>query len=929
LSVVSGRGGESRRRAEGLYAARLVESGEVDLADLCREHADLAEELRQVDGDWKRASGIYVALEGRGGSWSPPAGSIAARGPDSMASAVLRRLELHAPRRSRFEIVEEVARGGMGAILKVWDPDIRRSLAMKVLLERSGEEPARAATVDEKPLTRFLDEAQITGQLDHPGVVPVHELGLDPEGRVFFTMQLVRGQDLESVLRLVRDGEEGWTLTRAVQVVQRICETMAYAHEKKVIHRDLKPANVMVGRFGEVYVMDWGLARVLGREDGRDIRIRPSVGDLHTVTQIRTDRDSERKKGASPLRTMDGDVLGTPAYMSPEQARGELEQVDQRSDVYSLGAMLYHLLAGHPPYCPPDAELNGFAVWGLVQAGPPEPLSTRGRSAPAELVAVCEKAMARDRSERYDSMQAMGSDLQAFLEGRVVRAYETGAAAELRKWIRRNRGTALASAAAILLALGGLGAVSFVQARSNADLARKNDALARATEAYRAARDEADRVVDFLSGLFESSDPSLARGELVSAKELLDRGARTIAQEVDVAPLVRARMMREMGNAYRSLGLYPAAEPLLQGALDIRSDELGPESAESLESLADLGVLRRWQGRYDEAEPLLEDVAEARGRVLGPLDPDTFESRIELARLEYDRGRYDESSGALEAALADLDRALGPDDPLTLEARDQLGLVRRKEARYDDARALLEDTLERRNAVLGEDHPDTLTTLNRLAGIHLLQRRFDEAEDMLRQALDERRRVLGTSHPETLVSENDLAYALQLQGELPEARELYEDALERGRRVLGDDHPHVLTILNNLGLIYRQQRDYAKAEEILVEAYDTAVRVRGGDHPDTLGAENSLAGLYYETGRYEEAEPLFRRSLEAYRAAMGDDHPNTVSLIDSLSWTYRALGRWEDAEPLARELVLRTPTDDPAYPGRERLLQEIRTHVPR
>jgi serine/threonine protein kinase len=246
----------------------------------------------------------------------------------------------------RYGDEQEIARGGMGAILRVHDHDLHRELAMKVMLEElGGAEPDSSEAT--RLRARFLEEAQVTGQLDHPGIVPVHELGLDAQGRLYFTMKLVRGRDLRAVYEQLRKGEDGWNLPRALGVLLRVCEAMAFAHDKGVIHRDLKPANIMVGRFGEVYVMDWGLARVLGSSASHDRR--PDASESRVVSA----RQETARSGDSSLATLDGDIVGTPAYMSPEQALGRIEELGPRSDVYSLGAMLYELIAGHMPYMPP------------------------------------------------------------------------------------------------------------------------------------------------------------------------------------------------------------------------------------------------------------------------------------------------------------------------------------------------------------------------------------------------------------------------------------------------------------------------------------------------------------------------------------------------------------------------------------------------
>lgn len=344
---------------------------------------------------------------------------------------------------TRYERLEEVGRGGMGEVLRVHDKDLRRHLAMKLVTEVGTSE-----TVDPELLQRFLDEAKITGQLDHPGVVPVHDLGIDATGRAWFTMRLVKGDTADTVFERARTGSNGWTLTRAIEVLLKVCDTMAFAHKKGVLHRDLKPSNVMVGAFGEVYVMDWGLAKVRGQSDKHDLRIRPES----TITKVRTDRSKQEADGDSPLLTMDGAVVGTPCYMAPEQAEGRIEGMDQRSDVYSVGAMLYELLTGHRPYVARGARVNQHVVLASVLMGPPREVTSLDKNAPAELVAICKKAMARQMDDRYPDMVAMATDLRAFVERKVVIAYRTGPVAELVSWVRRNRALASSLIAVFLIA---------------------------------------------------------------------------------------------------------------------------------------------------------------------------------------------------------------------------------------------------------------------------------------------------------------------------------------------------------------------------------------------------------------------------------------------------------------------------------------------
>ncbi len=507
--------------AEALLARWLAqrESGAAPAFDaLLAEHAQHATRLRALFEVWERLSALTRAA----GSPSRGAESTA-RGRHLRESyglpiqgspeeprpteELLDRIADRQPLGARYAIECEIGRGGMGIVYRVQDGDLRRALAMKVLLDPSSSGGTSSDPGTQGLLARFLEEAQITGQLDHPGIVPVHDLGVDAEGRVCFTMRLVQGDDLKQVFEHLFAGHGGWNETRALSVILKVCEAMAFAHKKGVIHRDLKPSNVMVGKFGEVYVMDWGLARVVGKQDPHDIRIQTTASVL---TSVKTQRREEREGDTdSPLVTMDGQVVGTPAYMSPEQAQGMSEDVGPRSDVYSVGAILWHLLARQVPYVPPGAKMTMRTVHLMVLQGPPTALTRIRPDVPAELVAICEKAMARDPARRYADMAELAEDLRAYLEQRVVKAYSTGPVAELRKWVQRNKPLAASIAAGVVIAVGGLAAISLVQAdrrreaqghalesqkqaaaleQRNSELAQRNAELARFTGEERLQR---------------------------------------------------------------------------------------------------------------------------------------------------------------------------------------------------------------------------------------------------------------------------------------------------------------------------------------------------------------------------------------------------------------------------------------------------------
>ncbi|MFO0980343.1 MAG: SUMF1/EgtB/PvdO family nonheme iron enzyme [Planctomycetota bacterium] len=483
------------------YLERWWRDDQISFDAICAKRPELERDLRRLHAEWRALSDMLDRLDvreslserlrrkyGTGVDLAPPLAGDAGEEESSSPAQFLKILASHTPVESHYRLGHEIARGGMGAIFAVWDRDLNRQVAMKIMLDSNqSADPKRL-------LTRFLEEAQITGQLDHPGIVPVHALGLDQDGRLYFTMRLVRGRNLKHIFELVREGKEGWNQTRALGVMLKVCEAMAYAHSKGVIHRDLKPANIMVGRFGEVYVMDWGLARVLEREDRHDLRLRE--GSSESLISIKTHRQMERELTPdSPLVTMDGDVMGTPVYMPPEQAMGMVTELGPRSDVYSVGTMLYQVLTGEMPYVPRGAKVSSRTILMRVIEGPPRSVSELNSKVPAELAAICEKAMARDAKDRYANTLQMAEDLRAFLEGRVVRAYRTGAIAEFKKWMVRNRAIAALTAAAVLTLAIGLAATSILWGR--AEQARANEATAKdqARQSARAAQDSLQEIL--------------------------------------------------------------------------------------------------------------------------------------------------------------------------------------------------------------------------------------------------------------------------------------------------------------------------------------------------------------------------------------------------------------------------------------------------
>jgi formylglycine-generating enzyme required for sulfatase activity len=400
------------------------------------ENPEHAQELELLATSWRSVELVFA-------SWNPDPSVLLSAAKDLAERSLTARVELEqllaelrAPRRTADQLGERqvLASGGMALVYRVRDRMLQRELAMKVLRSEpsSGASPAPGSARDSHRVRRFLTEARLTARLDHPGIVPVHELGVDEHGTPFFTMRLVRGSSLADVLRAARAGDRQWTLSRILEVILNVCDAVAYAHSQGVVHRDLKPTNIMVGAFGETYVMDWGLARGGELEEPQGGLSALGGGD---------DED--------PI-TGDGDVIGTPNYMPPEQASGAQEQVGPRSDVYALGAVLYQLLTGRPPYADLIERREAPTVLAALLRREPTPIRVLAPEAPEELVAVAQKAMSRDVGERYADMSAVAEDLRAYIGGRVVLAHEQGVGAELRKWLKRNRVLAYTAVFALL-----------------------------------------------------------------------------------------------------------------------------------------------------------------------------------------------------------------------------------------------------------------------------------------------------------------------------------------------------------------------------------------------------------------------------------------------------------------------------------------------
>ena len=675
-----------------------------------------------------------------------------------------------------YEILGKLGEGGMGIVYEAEQKEPSRRVALKVV---RGEQH-----VDETFERLIRREADTLARLDHPGIGRIYESGRTEDGRHFFAMELVRGEPLDEwfAKHPMQTRED---FDNRIRLLRKIGEAVHYAHQRGVIHRDLKPANVMVtaadsqDRVPQIKVLDFGLARI-------------------------TDSDV-----AATQVTEIGVIKGTLNYMSPEQATGDPNAIDLRSDVYALGVMLYEALTHQRPY-----EVRGSGLIELVRViheQPPTPLAevwNAPRKLDRDIETITLKALAKDPDLRYDSAAALANDLSRFVARQPILARPPSTLYLLRKLVLRNRLPAALLATLIVLAIGSAVVMSVLLARSVASEAN-------ATREAETAR----RVLNFMTDMFEVADPSQARGETVAAVEVLDQGARRIERELTDEPLIRASLMETMGRVYSGLGLYDRAESLLDRAIDARQDAASDE-ATLLRTRTAIADVYRAQSRFDVSESVLRETLEKQRETLGEDHPDTLTSRLSLVAALERLSSFDEAEAMVRNVLARSATASGDTSELQLAARSRLGVILHAQGRYEEAAQELSAVLDSRRTTLGEDHPKTLGSLSRLALLHSDAGRFEEAHALYERSIQAMARTLGSEHRETLSARGNLAVLLFDEQRYEEADALLTDLLATQERALPEAHYDTLITLSTLGAVKQNLGQQQEAADYLLRALD-------------------------------------------------------------------------------------------------------------
>lgn len=824
-----------------------------------------------------------------------------------------------------YTIRRIIGSGGMGVVYEAEQQNPKRIVALKVMREGIAS-PALQR--------RFEYEAQLLARLRHPGIAQIYEAGthtppplpgVTPAPIPYYAMEFVPDAMPLTTFATSRR----LSVRERLELFAKVCDAVHHGHTKGVIHRDLKPANILVDistGVGEPKVIDFGVARSADASEQRT------------------------------MQTQAGVLIGTPQYMSPEQVAADPSQIDTRSDVYSLGMVLYELLSGKLPYDIAHVSIHEAAR--VIREYPPTRLSamTLGEIR-GDVETIVMKALEKSPDRRYQSAASLAADVRRYLNNEPIAARPPSMTYQLRVLARRHK--AIASGVMVgIFALMSATAISTVFARSEN---QQRQTAEKARDTAQQQFDRAQTVTTFLKEMLASADPRQAQGKELTVRELLDVAAARVPDALKTDPISAGNVQMTLGQTYYQLGEYPKAQQQFESAYAYWKDVLGPDDADTLnaraltgvtvlaqgkpadaeaifrealdaqkrtigtddrDTLATIGNLAlalQDQGKLDEAEKLQRESLAIKQRILGPGDNETLSTMMNLADLLESQGKMQEAVDQAEKAAQATEAALGPKHPSTLMARSIQCSALEAAGRAKEAEPLLRSIIQSRNEVLGPDHPDTLTSRNLLTQIIQAREAYDEAEPLLRENLALARKRLGVTHPTTLTYQNNLAMNLTKQAQktgdqksplLDESETLLRQVIDIEKAAKGTNNVSVLSAMNNLALALENRGKYAEAEPIYREVVAGLDATMPADHFLRFASRKNLADCLVDLNRIDEAEPMLLQAYADLKRVLGEDHPRTRGAAKSLELLYSKTNKPDEAKKWAA-LSVAKPANNP------------------
>jgi eukaryotic-like serine/threonine-protein kinase len=764
-----------------------------------------------------------------------------------------------------YTLLRILGEGGMGQVwLAEQTSPVKRRVALKLI---------KGGMYDNRVMQRFDAERQSLAVMNHPTIAKIFDAGATPDGQPYFVMEYVDGPAITRYCDNKR-----LKIRERLELFIKVCEGVQHAHQKAIIHRDLKPSNVLVEEV-----------------DGKPA---PRIIDFGIAKAILAEGEEDRAQ-----MTRVGALIGTPGFISPEQADPGSQDVDTRADVYSLGVILYVLLTGCLPF--DDKEWTNRPIDEVLrqlrQEDPPSPSaklrddrktateSAEKRSSDQQQLVrqlrgdldwITMKAVEKDRTRRYGTPTELAADIERYLTNQPVTARRANAGYRLQKYVRRHRlGVAVAvGAAALLVAFAAMQAVELRRIRRE--------------------RDRANRIAEFMSNMFRVADPSEAKGNTVTAREILDKAAANIDKGLTQDPEVRTQLMDLMGTVYQSLGLYTQSQKLLERAVEVQKQALGPEKEETLKSESDLAWTLDHEGKYAEAEKMDREVLTVEKRTLGATDRQTIRTMNNLGWTLHREGHEVEAETVAQEAVAEARKAFGERNSLTTAALSNLAVIYSSEEKYGEAEKLQREMLEAERSLYGDDQPDTLQAMDNLASTLSHEKKYADAEKLERETLAAERRVLGPDHPFTAETIDNLAYTLLRDGHYAEAEAMQRESLEIEKRVLGPEHPDTLLTMLNIAVTLNAEGKVQEGDKVARETLAIAQRVLGPVHPLTLNTMQYFVQENAQLHNYGEVEKDQREILAVEEKNFGAEDPRSLSEMQAIAFTLANEKRFEDAQKM-------------------------------